>query len=198
MRFISLLTSGASIGLRQQNTLPAAIHSWNIIRSAPAMNSITKKIETGYRLFATVASWLQPVFLLVVRLYWGWQFFQSGFGKLGNLSEVSGFFGTLGIPLPMLSAVLAATAECVGGLLLLGGLASRLAAFVLTIVMIVAYATADREALLSTFSDPDKFLSATPFHFLFASVLILVFGPGVFSIDYLIKRFIERKSNNPT
>lgn len=160
------------------------------------MNSFIKKIDTGYRFIIAAGTWLQAPLLLVVRLYWGWQFYQSGLGKFRTLGDVAEFFGTLGIPLPMLSAALVATTECVGGLLLLIGLASRLASIPLTILMIVAYVTADREALLSIFSDPDKFLGATPFQFLFASVLVLAFGPGVFSIDYLIKRFVVRNPIN--
>jgi putative oxidoreductase len=160
------------------------------------MNSFFKKFATAYGFLVTAGNWLQPVILLVVRLYWGWQFFQSGYGKFVRLGEVADFFGTLGIPLPMPNAILVATTECVGGLLLLVGLASRLAAIPLAITLIVAYATDDREALLSVFSDPDKFLTATPFLFLFATLLILAFGPGVLSADYVIKRLFGGKSNN--
>jgi putative oxidoreductase len=52
--------------------------------------------------------------------------------------------------------------------------------------MFVAYWTADHEALASIFSDPGKFYAADPFTFLFAALLILVFGPGLFSLDALI------------
>lgn len=157
------------------------------------MNSLIKKIAGFTSLIATIGGWLQPLVLLAVRLYWGWQFFQSGWGKFGTLGEVAGFFKELGIPAPMFNAMLVATTECVGGLLLLIGLASRLASIPLMITMIVAYATSEKEALAAIYSDPDKFLSATPFQFLLATVLILAFGPGVFSIDYLIKRFVLTK-----
>jgi len=159
------------------------------------MNSIISKIDTGYGILIKAASCLQPVLLLIVRLYWGWQFFQTGWGKFQNLSKPAEYFNTLGIPFPMLNATVVATTECVGGLLLLIGLASRLAAIPLTITMIVAYLTAEREALQSIFSDPDKFLGAEPFQFLFATLLVLAFGPGVFSLDYLIKRI--RGRNRP-
>jgi hypothetical protein len=51
--------------------------------------------------------------------------------------------------------------------------------------MFVAYWTADREALTSIFSDPGKFYVADPYTFLFASVMILIFGAGLFSVDAL-------------
>jgi putative oxidoreductase len=43
--------------------------------------------------------------------------------------------------------------------------------------MIVAYITADREALFSIVSIPDKFIAATPVAFLVASLIVLIFGP---------------------
>ena len=49
--------------------------------------------------------------------------------------------------------------------------------------MLVAYLTAENEALHAFFSDPDKFVSATPFQFMFAALLVLIFGPGAFSLD---------------
>ena len=63
------------------------------------------------------------------------------------------------------------------------GLGSRVIALPLTIDMLVAYVAADREALFSIFSDPGKFYVADPYTFFFASLLILVFGPGKISLD---------------
>lgn len=161
------------------------------------MNKIANLGASGYRLLIRIGSWLQPVVLLFVRLCWGWQFIQTGWGKFGKLNDVAGFFGTLGIPLPMANAILVATTELVGGVLLLIGLASRAATIPLMIILIVAYSTDDREALLSFLSnplEPDKFLAATPFLFLFACIIIFAFGPGSFSIDYFLKRFVfDRK-----
>lgn len=150
------------------------------------LNKLITLVHAGHDLLIKTASNLQSPLLLVVRLYWGWLFFQTGKGKLMDLSGPTQFFTELGIPFPAFNAALAGTTECVGGLLLLVGLASRLAAIPLTITMVVAYLTADLEAVKEIFSDPDKFLGAAPYHFLFASVLILAFGPGAFSLDRLI------------
>jgi putative oxidoreductase len=57
--------------------------------------------------------------------------------------------------------------------------------------LIMAYVTADREALFSVFSDPDKFYAAAPYTFLVASVTVLIFGPGKFCADYLLRRFVH-------
>jgi putative oxidoreductase len=60
---------------------------------------------------------------------------------------------------------------------------------VLTINMVMAYVTADKEALHSIFTDPDKFTAAAPYVFLIASLIVFVFGPGLFSVDALASRF---------
>src|SRR5580704_6255470 len=119
-------------------------------------------------LLARVGTLLQPVLLLIVRLYWGWQFFIDGKGKLQNLDKVAAYFATLNLPMPRANAIAVASTQCVFGLLLLGGLFTRFAALVLAGVMSVAYLTAEKEALHAIFSDSDKFVSAAPFLFLFA------------------------------
>ena len=145
-------------------------------------------VSAAYRKLTLCTGWLESPFLLAVRLYWGWQFFIAGKGKLGNLPDVTDFFQTLGIPLPGVNAFIASTTECVGGLLLMAGLASRLISIPLVITMIVAYVTADLPALQGILSDPDAFIAAKPFSFLFASLVILVFGPGCVSLDALLAR----------
>ena len=137
-------------------------------------------------LLATLGGWLQPVLLLVIRGWWGWSFFLTGKGKLMHLEKTTAFFTELGLPMPKLNAIMAGSTECVGGLLLLFGLCSRLVSVPLMFTMIVAYATADKEALAAIFSDTDKFTSAAPFLFLLASVIVFAFGPGKISLDALL------------
>src|SRR5258708_37230280 len=150
-------------------------------------------IASVYSAFVKTTSYLQSPFLLAVRLYWGWQFFQTGLGKLKRIDKVVDFFTTLGKPFPSPSAHLVGALECVGGILLFLGLGSRLIALPLTLNMLVAYITADREALFSIFSDPSKFYAADPFTFFFASLLVLIFGPGKISLDYAIA-FLRKRS----
>jgi putative oxidoreductase len=147
---------------------------------------MTKIVERLYRLLVVAASSLQSPFLLMVRLYWGWQLAQSGWGKLHNIDKVTEFFTSLGLPAPGFTAHFIASLEFVGGILLILGLASRLIAVALTINMIVAFIIADHDALMSIFSNPDKFYAAAPYTFLFASLLVLIFGPGLFSVDAII------------
>ena len=134
-----------------------------------------------------IANSLQSAFLLFVRLYWGWQFMVDGWGKLTHLAKVTEYFGSLGLPAPGPTAMFVSVLELVGGLLLALGLGTRLIALLLTCNMTMAYITGDREALLSIFSDPDKFIAAAPFTYLMASLIVLIFGPGRYSLDYLIE-----------
>jgi putative oxidoreductase len=53
----------------------------------------------------------------------------------------------------------------------------------------MAYVLGDREALLSFFSDPDKFIAAAPFAFLMVALIVLIFGPGRISVDAAISFF---------
>ncbi len=142
------------------------------------------KIRVLLDRFESLAAWLQSPLLLVIRLYWGWSFAQTGWGKLMNLDRTAGFFESLGIPMPKLNAVMAGATECFGGLLLAAGLFSRVVSVPLIFTMLVAYAMADREALTGIFGNPDGFLEAAPFQFLFASVIVLAFGPGKLSVDH--------------
>jgi putative oxidoreductase len=135
----------------------------------------------------TVGSLRSP-FLFAVRLYWGWQFTQTGLGKLRHLDKITGFFTSLNIPFAAFNAHFVAGLEFVGGILLILGLFSRPVSLLLTGSMFVAYWTADHEALISFFSDPGKFYASDAYTFLFAALLILIFGPGLFSLDALIAR----------
>ena len=147
-----------------------------------------KKLLEVYERFAVLISYLQSPFLLVVRLYWGWQLVQSGWGKLHHLDKVTDFFTSLNLPAPGVTAHFVSGLEFVGGLLLILGLGSRLIGLILSVNMLVAYWTADRDALFAVFSDPGKFYNADPYTFLFASAMVLVFGAGLFSVDALLKK----------
>jgi len=59
--------------------------------------ALSEKLYDG---FVTAVSSTQSLFLLAVRLYWGCQLAQNGWGKLHNLSNVTEFFTSLGIPAP--------------------------------------------------------------------------------------------------
>ena len=153
------------------------------------MGKLIAIITQWHDKFFGLVSYLQSPFLLFVRLYWGWQLAQSGWGKLHHLSNVGEYFGTLGLPMPAQMAVFIACIEFFGGIFLALGLASRVTGLVLTVNLIMAYIIGDREALLSFFSDPDKFMAAAPFIFLIVSLIVLIFGAGKISVDAALDFF---------
>ena len=149
------------------------------------MNSM---IDSLYNLYVKLPGCLRSPFLLVIRLYWGWQFFLTGRGKLMNLDRTTNFFASLHIPAPHLNAIMAGCTECFGGLLLLLGLGGRIVPVPLIITMIVAYLTADPDKIKNVFSNPDAFVTADQFLFLLAALIVWIFGPGAFSLDALIRK----------
>jgi putative oxidoreductase len=163
------------------------------------MNKLLATTTSWHDKFFHFVDYLRHPFLLFVRLYWGIQLMQSGWGKLHHLDKVTDYFTSLNLPMPGTMAVFISCVELFGGLLLALGLLSRVASLVLTVNLIMAYVVGDRVALLSIFSDPDKFTAAAPYVFLIASLIVLLFGPGVFSVDGLLERFfwktpLENKS----
>jgi putative oxidoreductase len=151
-------------------------------------------IEIVYRWIIQVGTLIQSPLLLLIRLCWGIQFFQTGLGKLMHIEKVISFFTSLHIIFPAMNAYLVGCTEMIGGALLTIGFASRLAAIPLAFTLIVAYLTSEQPALdkLFHFTDINPFLTADPFLFLFACLIIIAFGPGAFSVDYLIARSRKR------
>lgn len=150
-----------------------------------------RKLLNLYSCIASGLSSLQSPMLLVVRLYWGFQFAQTGWGKLHDLPKIVGFFASLNIPAPGFAAPAISLLEFAGGILLMLGLFSRPIALLLACNMFVAYWTADRDALTSVLSDPGKFYIADPYTFLFASLMVLIFGAGFFAVDTLIVKRVR-------
>jgi putative oxidoreductase len=147
------------------------------------MSKLIAQVRQWHDHIFNLVSFLQSPFLLLLRLYWGWQLAQSGWGKLHHLSNVGEYFSTLGLPMPAQMAVFIACVEFFGGIFLTLGLASRVTGLVLAVNLTMAYVIGDREALLSFFSDPDKFIAAAPFAFLMVALIVLIFGPGRISAD---------------
>lgn len=128
----------------------------------------------------------QSIFLLLVRLYWGFLFFIGGYFKIVNMAPFIVFFQELGLSTAW--AYIVAIVELICGIFLFFGFLSRIAATATTLIMLGAYVIAHPAQFFSFFRDPAYFFSAPAFSFFFASLVILFFGPGLISIDALIKR----------
>jgi putative oxidoreductase len=130
--------------------------------------------------------------LLAIRLYWGWELIQDGWGKLHHLDKVTDYFTTLNLPQPHTTALFVSLVELVGGAFFALGIGTRLVALMLFVNMTVAYLTAEPEAFAAIFSDPDKFTAASAYNDWFATLLILILGPGYLSVDTLLCRLFRK------
>lgn len=148
------------------------------------MNPITC-CKDGYRRLISFGTALQSPLLLLLRLFWGVMFFIAGFSKIQNISTVADYFASAHIPLPVLSAYLVAYIEAIGGICFVLGLFSRLAAIPLIIVMIVAMFVGHGDALFNKWEGVRTLIEQPPFTYLMASLIILAFGPGRYSVDSL-------------
>ncbi len=147
-----------------------------------------------YDLFVSVTNHLQSPLLLFMRVVWGVQLIQAGWGKLLHIDKPTEYFTSLGIPFPLENAWLVAFTETFGGLFLALGLLSRLTCIPLTINFIVAYITTEQDGLKDLLNfDTDKFSGDTAFPYLATAVVVLIFGPGAYSIDYLIARWKSKE-----
>jgi putative oxidoreductase len=159
------------------------------------MESIVTVMLALRRLALAVAehlAWLPPT---LARFTVGWIFLWSGWGKLHALDGVIQFFTELGIPHPELQAPFASGNELVCGALLLIGLFTRFATIPLTIVMIVALGTAQRENVNSL----GDLFGLSEYLYITLLVWIGVAGPGPLSVDALLVRFFgERAPSAPT
>ena len=100
-----------------------------------------------YSRFFGLFTYITSVVVFLFRYHWGMAFAQAGSGKLANLEGTADFFRSIGIAYPELNAWFVGSLEYWGGLALVWGFATRLAAFPLAITMITAYITAHFNAV---------------------------------------------------
>jgi putative oxidoreductase len=124
--------------------------------------------------------WLAPLF---TRIAVGWVFLWSGWGKLTNLPMVTENFAGWGIPFPQILAPFVSGVEFFGGIFLLLGLFTRIAAGALGVVMIVAIASVQWEQVDSLLT----LLGLEEILFFALFLWLAIDGPGDFSLDRLLQ-----------
>jgi putative oxidoreductase len=136
--------------------------------------------------------------LLFIRIYWGIQFMQDGYGKLTHLDRVTDFFTSLNLPAPHMTALMVGSVELIGGFLFTFGIASRLVSLVLFLNMTMAYLSVpdDRTNFFHMFTKPEDFYGASPYTYWFAALLILILGPGWVAVDTLLGRWFAPKTKH--
>ncbi len=141
---------------------------------------IRKQIEEVLTLLGR-SEWVAQ---LLVRLFVGYFFMETGWGKLHNLDGFAQRFAGWGIPHPYFNAALSAYTEFIGGLLTVFGLGTRLVSIPMIINMLVAILKVNlmQVSSLDDFSELDEPLYALVY------LWLLLSGPGWVSIDYIVSR----------
>jgi putative oxidoreductase len=144
------------------------------------MKLLTRVLIDWPERLAGYLSWLPP---LVARITVGWVFLWSGWGKLNDVPAVIDNFVGWGIPFAHFLAPFVSMVEFVGGLLLLLGLFTRLAAVPLIVVMVVAILAAKWSEIdsLETLLGFDEAAYLTLF------LWLAVAGPGAISFDRMLQ-----------
>jgi putative oxidoreductase len=143
--------------------------------------SMIRSLASNVLGLAHKLEWLGP---LVVRLTLGVVFATNGWGKLHNLDQITEFFASLNIPAPGAQAAMVSTIEFTGGLLLILGLGTRIAASLLIGVMTVAIYTAKLPELHGVVD----LANTIEWTYLAMFVWLAVSGAGKASLDHLIAR----------
>jgi putative oxidoreductase len=129
--------------------------------------------------------WLPP---LLIRLFVGYFFFETGWAKIHNLDAFTQRFAGWGIPYPAFNATLSAYTECIGGALTLLGLATRLVSIPMMINMAVAILTVK----LKNVAGLDDFVELDEPLYLLSFFWLLFSGPGWVSLDSVVGKVLGR------
>jgi putative oxidoreductase len=132
-------------------------------------------------------AWLPPLF---ARIVVGWVFMWSGWGKLNALERITQNFAEWGIPFPSIMATFVSGVEFFGGLFLLLGLFTRVAAVPLVIVMIVAIISAKFDQIDSL----ETLLGFEEVAYMALFGWLAVAGPGPLSLDHLLQHWREKQA----
>lgn len=138
-------------------------------------NSLLRLCDTMVRSLNR-AEWLGP---LVLRLVFGYFWAETGWAKLHNFDGFTARFVDWGIPLPAFSAILSASVEFVGGVLLMLGLLTRATAAAMAFNMIVAIAF----VVIKHVSGIDEFVELDEVLYVAVFFWLVMAGPGKASLD---------------
>jgi putative oxidoreductase len=119
------------------------------------------------------------LFAAVGRLLLAILFILSGLGKLGAPEATQGYIAAVGLPLPMLSYLIAIVVEVGGGLLLLVGYQTRIASLALA-----AFTLAAAVLFHNNFADQNQMIHFMKNISIIGGLLqVAAFGAGALSID---------------
>jgi putative oxidoreductase len=133
---------------------------------------------------------LKALPLLLIRLVLAWGFFTPAKMKWADIHSIGEWFGSLGIPAPLLNAYLAAGTEAAGVVMLALGLGTRLISIPLIITMLVAIKTVHWENGFEAGENGYEI----PLYYIIMLLLLFFTGAGKWSADYIIRRKLRATS----
>ena len=140
----------------------------------------------------SVKAWIRDFAILLARAVVGVVFMAHGWQKLSinGVDEIAGFFGQVGIPMPVVAAWFASLVELIGGAALILGVATPIAALLLVADMAGAYWFVHMGNGIFVDQGGFELVGA-----LGAACLILAaVGAGRYSVDGLVLRRRRRKT----
>ncbi|MCF7643937.1 DoxX family protein [Bacillus subtilis] len=128
---------------------------------------------------STVSASQNSIIILISRIFLAILFILAGWGKLTGLEGTAQYFGAIGLPMPSVTAVLVGLIEFVGGLAILIGFQTRIAAVVVALFTIGATLVAHMD-----FAEGMNALMAQKNLAIAGGLLLLtVTGAGAYSVD---------------
>ncbi len=136
----------------------------------------------SYKEFSRLSEYTHSLSLLLARIAVAYGFYEPAMMKWNDIHSVAEWFGSMGIPFPLLNAYMAATTETVGVVFLILGLLTRLISLPLIIIMVVAIVTVHLSNGFSAGSNGFEI----PLYYMLFLFIFLSQGAGRFSLDHLI------------
>jgi putative oxidoreductase len=128
---------------------------------------------------STVSASQNSIVILISRVFLAILFILAGWGKLTGHEGTAQYFGAIGLPMPSVTAVLVGLVEFVGGLAILIGFQTRIAAVVVALFTIGATLVAHMD-----FAEGMNALMAQKNLAIAGGLLLLaVTGAGAYSVD---------------
>lgn len=147
------------------------------------------KLISRYTNFSKGVSKLTDYPGLLIRLVLAYGLSKPAIMKWQGIEDVASWFGSMGIPFPYVNAILAASTEAAGVILLVLGLGTRIISIPLMFTMIIAIITVH---MGNGFEAGNNGFEIPLYYFLMLFGL-MVNGSGKISLDFIISR--KRKNS---
>ncbi len=155
------------------------------------MNKLLERVLGVYRLLEK----LEGLPKLLARVGVGLMFFGGALHKATHLSEFVTYFESLHIPFAAQQAPFVVAVEMFGGLGLMLGLGTRIAALMLSGTMVVALATAaiPEHKITASWRGLLDFLYLPEWLLLTLLLWLVVAGAGAYSFDVSLRKTVEKR-----